>query len=146
MARQLAATLDGMSRSMAARMVGQTSGQLLKVLDKLGVPRGPPVPAVHVEDGASPPSVEKPMTDAAWYPGFEDDLDRERIAWVVQRHAERSGGRLPVPGTEAYSRNPWAPDVPEQSGPEARARRRAEWRWMSGGLPVSVAGESRPDR
>jgi hypothetical protein len=105
------------------------------------VPRRPPAPA---QDASS--VAPKPSTGEVWYEGIEDDLWAEQLASIIQRHAERSGGRLPALGTQAYSRNPWAPDVLEQSGPEARARRRAGWRWMSGGLPVSVAGESRPDR
>jgi hypothetical protein len=53
MARQLAATLDGMDPAMSARMAGQTRGQLLKVLDKLGAQRREEGPAGAAAQDAS---------------------------------------------------------------------------------------------
>jgi hypothetical protein len=115
MARQLAATLDGMDPAVAARMSGQTAGQLLKVLDKLGIQRRETEPAAHLtaQDASSvapPPWTPNPpgtpLTDEHWYPGFEDNLYAEKLAGIIQKHAIRRG--LPVPGTQAYSRNPWA--------------------------------------
>jgi hypothetical protein len=122
LARQLAATLDAMKPTIAAKMSGQTAGALLRVLDKLGVPR---------KTSSAPPAVEAAPVAAkppgeVWYEGIEDTLYACQLEWIIQRHAQRSGGRLPVPGTEAYSRNPWAPDpwewVEAQKGPRPRRR------------------------
>lgn len=114
MARQLAETLDGMEPVVAARMAGQTHGQLLKVLDKLdgSQPRRhrhrEDLPAIDTAP-TQPPEAKpaKPLTDEHWYPGFEDNLYACKLEWIILQHARRRG--LPVPGTDAYSRNPWAP-------------------------------------
>ena len=110
MARQLAAILDGMEASVAARMAGQTHGQLLKVLDKLGAQRREVGPTVDAAPPPStpptPPTPSKPYTDEHWYLGFEDNLYAGKLTSIIRKDAIRAG--LPMPGTLAYARNPWA--------------------------------------
>jgi hypothetical protein len=117
MARQLAGVLDAMDPAMSARMSGQTAGQMLRVLDKLaggGQPRRhqhrEDLPAIDTAP-TQPPEAKpaKPLTDEHWYPGFEDELAAEHLDWIIQKQARRRG--LPVPGTQAYSRRPWAPST-----------------------------------
>ena len=62
-------------------MAGQTHGQLLKVLDKLGAQRREVGPTVDAAPPLStpptpptPPTPSKPYTDEHWYLGFEDNL------------------------------------------------------------------------
>jgi hypothetical protein len=114
LARKLAATLDRMGPSVAARMTGQTSGQLLKVLDKLGVQRGGGIASTS---GRRPPSVQAEgylhavqttsddapaLEDEPWY---QDWVYAEKLDWIFRRHARRRG--LPAQGTPQFSRAPW---------------------------------------
>jgi hypothetical protein len=126
LAKRLAATLDAMGPSVAARMVGQTSGQLLKVLDKLGAQRGGGIVptsgrprTVAVGDDAAPewvqmsrdgvtPLADAPLTDEYWYDGFEDSLYVGKLEGIIMRHGRRRG--LPLPGSPAYNQAPWAVD------------------------------------
>ena len=119
LARQLAATLDGMDDpSMRSRMTGQTAGALIKILDRLGF-RG----RHRLFDTA--PTAAKSANEEVWYKGIEGDLYAEELAWRIQRHARRHG--LRVPGTTAYSANPWAVDPSEAHGRRMRIRGRRAW-------------------
>ena len=112
LAKRLAATLDAMGPSISARMTGQTSGQLLKVLDKLGAKRGNGIvptsgrrsPSVQAEGYLSQGHItsDDALEDEPWY---QDWMYAEKLDWIFRRHARRRG--LPAQGTPQFSREPW---------------------------------------
>jgi hypothetical protein len=131
LARKLAATLDRMGPSVAARMSGQTAGALLRTLDKLGAQRGNGIAAtsgrrpqmgtgstamspnpqvghgwVQMSRDGVTPLADAPDTDEFWYDGFEDDLHAEKIDAIIMQHGRRRG--LPLPGSPAFNAAPWA--------------------------------------
>jgi hypothetical protein len=101
MARQLAATLDGMDPAMSARMAGQTRGQLLKVLDKLGAQRREEGPAGAAAQDTSSVRPRRQATRSGSRASKTSSTPKSC------RGSSRSTARrvgLPVPGTLAYSK------------------------------------------
>lgn len=91
-------------------MAGQTHGQLLKVLDKLGAQRrevGPTVDAAPLPSTPpTPPTPSKPYTDEHWYPGLQRQPVRGKAD--VDHPEACDPGRTAYAGHPAYARNPWA--------------------------------------
>jgi hypothetical protein len=120
-------------------MTGQTSGQLLRVLDKLGIERRESTPAVST--GANVPSLDQErhedapaLEDEAWY---QDSVYESKLEWIILQHARRRG--LPIPGSPAYSRAPWAVDVSEwiaEQREKASAKGRRPLAVLEHGYPV----------
>jgi hypothetical protein len=127
-ARRLAAVLDRMDDETANRMIGQTAGALTKVMEKLGSPSRP-----ATGGAVAAPEPESP-TGEVWYQGIEGDLYVEEIGWRIAQHARKTG--LPVPGTSAYSRDPWADNVLNEEHPYGkRMRIRGRRAWFVGDVP-----------
>jgi hypothetical protein len=107
MARQLAATLDGMDPAMSARMAGQTRGQLLKVLDKLGAQRREEGPAGAAAQDAS--ASGHAVRRRGLVPGHRRRHLRRKA--VVDHPEARPPGGAPSAWHPGVLQNPWAVDT-----------------------------------